>query len=58
MAEAFASKYGKGKLIVSSAGNKPAEINPVVVEVMKEKGVDISMNKPNCLLTKWLKTPT
>jgi protein-tyrosine-phosphatase len=50
MAEAFANYYGKGKLIVSSAGNKPAEkVNPVVGEAMKEKGFDISMNKPKLL---------
>ena len=50
MAEAFANKYGKDKFVVSSAGNKPAEqINPVVVEVMKEKGIDISANKPKLL---------
>ncbi|MGD0159597.1 MAG: arsenate reductase ArsC [Candidatus Bathyarchaeia archaeon] len=50
MAEAFAKKYGKDKFIVSSAGNKPAEkVNPVVVEVLKEKGIDISTNKPKLL---------
>jgi protein-tyrosine-phosphatase len=50
MAEAFANYYGKGKLIVSSAGNKPADkVNPVVGEAMKEKGLDISMNKPKLL---------
>jgi arsenate reductase (thioredoxin) len=50
MAEAFANKYGKGKFVVSSAGNKPADkVNPVVVEVLKEKGIDISMNKPKLL---------
>jgi len=50
MAEAFANKYGKDRLIVSSAGNKPAdEVNPVVVEAMKEKGIDISMKKPKLL---------
>ena len=47
MAEAFGKKYGENKFIISSAGNKPADkINPVVVEVMKEKGFDISVNKP------------
>jgi arsenate reductase (thioredoxin) len=47
MAEAFATKYGKDTLIASSAGNKPAaKVNPVVVEVMKEKGIDISKNEP------------
>ena len=50
MAEAFARKYGEGKFIASSAGNKPAEkVNPVVLEAMKEKGIDISTNKPKLL---------
>jgi len=50
MAEAFANRYGKDKFVVSSAGNKPADkVNPVVLEVMKEKGIDISMNKPKML---------
>ena len=50
MAEAFANKYGEGKFVVSSAGNKPADkVNPVVVEVLKEKGIDISMNKPKLM---------
>ena len=50
MAEAFARKYGAGKFDVSGAGNKPAErVNPVVVEVMKERGIDISGNKPKLL---------
>jgi arsenate reductase len=50
MAEAFAKKYAKDQFIVSSAGNKPADkVNPTVVEVMKEKGIDISMNKPKLI---------
>jgi protein-tyrosine-phosphatase len=50
MAEAFANKYGIDKFEVSSAGNKPADkVNPVVVEVLKEKGIDISQNKPKLL---------
>ena len=50
MAEAFANKYGKDRFVVSSAGNKPADkVNAVVVEVMKEKGIDISMSKPKLL---------
>lgn len=53
MAEAFANHYGKGKLVASSAGVMLAEsINPVVVEAMKEKGIDISMNKPKLLTAK------
>jgi len=50
MAEAFANKYGKDKFIISSAGNKPADkVNPVVVEALNEKGIDISMNRPKLL---------
>ncbi len=50
MAEAFARKYGAGKFDVSSAGNKPAEeVNSVVVEVMREKGIDIAGNRPKLL---------
>jgi arsenate reductase (thioredoxin) len=50
MAEAFANEYGKDIFIASSAGNKPAEmVDPVVVEVMKEKGIDISSNKPKLI---------
>ena len=53
MAEAFANYYGKGKLVASSAGVMLAEkVNPLVVDVMKEKGIDISMNKPKLLTTK------
>jgi len=53
MAEAFANNYGKGKVVASSAGVMLADrVNPVVVEVMKEKGIDISMNKPKLLTTK------
>ena len=47
MAEAFAKKYGADNVSVSSAGNKPAgKVTPIVVEAMKEKGIDISTNKP------------
>lgn len=53
MAEAFANHYGKGKLVASSAGIMLADrVNPVVIEVMKEKRIDLSMNKPKLLTTK------
>jgi len=53
MAEAFANHYGKGKLIASSAGVMLADrVNPIVVEVMNEKGIDISTNKPKLLTVK------
>ena len=47
MAQAFAEKYG---LKSSSAGTLPSsKVNPIVVEAMKEKGIDISSNKPKML---------
>lgn len=47
MAEAFAEKYGLNAL---SAGTVPsARINPVVVQAMKEKGMDISKKSPKML---------
>ncbi len=53
MAEAFAKKYGAAKVVVSSAGNKPAnKVNAVVVEVMKEKGIDLSKNTPKMITAK------
>ena len=53
MAEAFANHYGKGKLVASSAGIMLADrVNPMVVEIMKERGLDISMNKPKLLTVK------
>jgi len=52
MAEAFANLYGKGKLVASSGGVVLADrVNPLVVEAMREKGIDISMNKPKLLTT-------
>jgi len=52
MAEAFAKTYGKGKIETISAGTMPAkEVNPVVVQVMREKGIDLSDNKPKLVTT-------
>ena len=53
MAEAFAKHYGEGKIEVMSAGTMPSkEVNPVVIRVMQEKGIDISKNKPKSISTK------
>jgi arsenate reductase len=50
MAEGFAKYYGKGRIEAYSAGTKVArEINPIVVKVMAEKGIDISNQKPKSL---------
>ena len=45
MAEAFLRKFAGDKFEVESAGLEPGKLNPVVVEAMKEIGIDISQNK-------------
>jgi arsenate reductase len=42
MAEAFLNKYGKGQYISESAGLEPGKMNPNVVKVMQEAGIDLS----------------
>jgi protein-tyrosine-phosphatase len=50
MAAGFAEVLGKGKLEVYSAGSRPAsQIDPLVIEVMKEKGIDLSSRHPKGL---------
>ena len=50
MAAAFARGLGGNQLVVHSAGSAPGErLNPAVVEVMKEKGLDISHEAPRKL---------
>ena len=50
MAEAFFNQLAKGKAQALSAGTQPADkVNPVVAEVMREVGIDISGNKPKAL---------
>jgi protein-tyrosine-phosphatase len=50
MAEAFAKKYGRGKVEAESAGTMPAkEVNPVIIQVMREKGIDLSAKKPKLI---------
>ena len=45
MAEAFLNRLGEGLFTSESAGLEPGQLNPDVVEVMKEVGYDISQNK-------------
>jgi len=50
MAQGFAENLGKGRLEVYSAGSRPSpEIDPLVIEVMKEKGIDLSGKRPKGL---------
>src|ERR1041384_694504 len=45
MAEAFLNKICPEEFEAQSAGLEPGRLNPVVVEVMKEIGIDLSGNK-------------
>jgi len=45
MAEAFLKKYGSEHFEAESAGLEPGKLNPNVVEVMQEIGIDISKNR-------------
>lgn len=45
MAEAFLKKYGAGRFDVESAGIEPGKLNPLVVDAMREIGIDISNNR-------------
>jgi arsenate reductase (thioredoxin) len=50
MAQGFAEAFGKGKLDVYSAGSRPSsQVNSLVIEVMKEKGIDLAGRRPNGL---------
>lgn len=45
MAEAYLKQFGGDGFEVESAGLEPGTLNPLVVEVMKEHGIDISHNQ-------------
>ncbi len=50
MAEAFFNRMAKSKAQAYSAGTQPDnEVNPLVVEAMREIGIDISGNRPKAL---------
>ena len=42
MAEEFLKQLGKDKFEVESAGYEPTEINPLVIQAMKEEGIDLT----------------
>ena len=57
MAEAFFNKLASGKAIAFSAGTEPsAQVNPSVITVMKEIGIDLSPNKPKRLTPELLQS--
>lgn len=44
MAEAFLTQMGGDKFSAQSAGLEPGKLNPFVVKVMDEEGIDLSKN--------------
>ena len=55
MAEAFFRKYAPAKFNAISAGTVPSsQLNPVVVQVMKEVGIDITQQSPKSLSNKMI----
>ncbi|WP_081696949.1 metalloregulator ArsR/SmtB family transcription factor [Megalodesulfovibrio gigas] len=46
MAEAYVELLSDGEITAASAGFEPRPINPLVVEVMREDGVDLSQKQP------------
>jgi arsenate reductase len=52
MAAAFLSHLSNDAIEVLSTGTQPAdEVNPAVVEAMKEKGIDLVGQRPKVLTT-------
>ena len=50
MAEGFAQMLGREKVEVYSAGSRPSsQIDPLVIEIMKEKEIDLSGKRPKGL---------
>ena len=47
MAEEYLRKFAADRFEAESAGLEPGTINPLVAEVMKEEGIDISRKKTN-----------
>lgn len=55
MAEAFSNYLAKGGAIATSAGTKPSsQVNPVVVEAMREVDIDIRSQRPKPLTPEML----
>ena len=53
MAEAFVNHYGGDRFEAESAGLEAGEMNPLVIEVMKEEGLDLSGNKTKSVFEKF-----
>jgi arsenate reductase len=47
MAEVFMNEHADNKVYAESAGLEPENLNPLVIEIMKEIGFDISAKTAN-----------
>ena len=57
MAAAYLTRMAAGRIDVRSAGSEPADqLNPAVVEAMREVGIDITAERPKLLTTDAVKT--
>ncbi len=57
MAAGLLSKLAGDRVAVRTAGSEPAgQINPVAVQVMSEKGIDLSREQPKLLTTDAVQT--
>lgn len=55
MAEAYARHYGKGQVEASSAGIDPKGVHPLTVEVMAERGINLSHQSSKVLTDEMIK---
>ena len=53
IAEAYLREMAGDRFAVESAGFEPGELNPVVVELMKEEGIDIGQKKAKSAFDFW-----
>lgn len=51
MAEAYLKHFGKGKFEADSCGLEAGNLNPDVIQVMKEEGIDISNNTTDSVMS-------
>ncbi|GAA1615891.1 arsenate reductase ArsC [Brevibacterium sanguinis] len=57
MAAAYLNRMAAGRIEVRSAGSEPADqLNPAVVEAMREVGIDITAERPKLLTPDAVKT--
>lgn len=54
MAEAFARRFGRGRVEASSAGIDPKGLHPLTITVMAEKGIDVSRHESKALTDEML----